>query len=337
MTAILLSDVFNVLIIERQELPRHKSCSGVLIEKSVKMIREHVGEIPGYVQCVPERTTGLSVSTSSDRFDFDDNGLNIIRAEFDHWLAKEAQKKGAEIIEDTNISVIRRGKNVTVEFYQGQAVRELETKLLIACDGINGCSRRLLDMARQKKVITYQKFYNGTIDLDAAKFHAYTSPEFSRYDAWINSKDGMLVIGVIAEKRAVAQQYHKRFIEFLINTENLSISRELGEETWFLPLVVPESDLLFNTGNIFFAGEVAGLLNPFGEGISLALSSAIALAGSCKMHQHNLRQYESIAEGYKNRMSGEVAYMKRQWDFLMRFAPEFKHNIENLLRFSPPR
>lgn len=330
MTAILLSDVFNVLIIERQKLPRSKSCSGILIEKSVKLIREYVGEIPEYVQCIPRKTTGLSVTTSSDTFDFSDNGLNIIRAEFDYWLTKEAQKKEAEVIEEANISGIRRGKNITVEVYQGQDVRELETKLLIACDGINGCSRRLLGVVKQKKVITYQKFYKGTIDMDATKFYAYTSPEFSKYDAWINSKDGMLVIGVIAEKKTEAQHYHEKFIEFLIKTKNLRISREVDEEIWFLPLVVPEPDLVFNNDNIFFAGEAAGLLNPFGEGISLALSSAIALAGSCKMHKHKLSQYDSIADGYKNLMSKELAYMKRQWDFLMRFAPEFQHNIKNL-------
>jgi flavin-dependent dehydrogenase len=85
-----------------------------------------------------------------------------------------------------------------------------------------------------------------------------------------------------------------------------------------------------NSNNIFFAGEVAGFLNPFGEGISIAISSAIAIARSCKTHKHKLSHYDSIADSYKNSMNNELAYMKRQWDFLMSFAPEFKQNIENL-------
>jgi flavin-dependent dehydrogenase len=168
------------------------------------------------------------------------------------------------------------------------------------------------------------------MDMDATKFYAYTSPKYSKYDAWINSKDGMLVIGVIAEKKTEAQYYHKKFIEFLIEIKNLIISREIREETWCLPLVIPDLDLLFNNENIFFTGEVAGLLNPFGEGISLALSSAIALAGSIKKHRNKLWQYDSIADGYEYLLSKELVYMKRQWRFLMNIAPEFRQNVNNL-------
>jgi flavin-dependent dehydrogenase len=329
MTAILLSGIFKVLIVEREKLPRHKSCSGVLIKKSVDLIHEYLGELPEYVHGAPKRTTGLSVITSSRTFDFMGDGRNIVRGKFDYWLTKEALKRGADVLEHADVLRIQRESSITLTVSQGKEIRAIETTLLIACDGINGCSRRLLGVKKQRNVVTYQKFYTATIDIDASKFYAYTSPQFSHYDAWVHAKDGMVAIGVIATKRSEAQHYHARFLDSLTHTRHLRITEAIREETWRLPVVIPEFDLLLNEENIFFAGEVAGLLNPFGEGISLALSSAIALATSCRAQRHNLSQYDAIVEGYTTLLSKDVSYMKRQWDFLMEIAPEFRQNVAN--------
>lgn len=39
-----------------------------------------------------------------------------------------------------------------------------------------------------------------------------------------------------------------------------------------------------NTGRLFFAGEVAGFLNPMGEGISAGMESGHSIAVSVKEH-----------------------------------------------------
>jgi flavin-dependent dehydrogenase len=326
MSAILLSAEFRVLIVERKKLPRNKSCSGVLIKKSIDLIKEYMGEIPDHVQCSPENTTGLSIITSSDKFDFTDNGLNIIREKFDYWLTQEALNRGASLLEQTNVLKINEGPNIKLTVSSEGKSREIVTRLLIASDGVNGCSRRLLGLEKQRKVITYQKFYKATMDIDPSRFYAFTSPRYSKYDAWINSKDGMLVIGVIAANKVEAQRYHSVFIDYLIKTKYLRITEEIKKEIWCLPLVIPGFHTVLNKRNIFFAGEVAGFLNPFGEGISIALSSSVALAKSCIRQKHDLSQYEFISDCYESLMRKELLYMKGQWNLLKNIVPEFWNN-----------
>jgi len=331
MASILLTKHFRVLMLDRCQLPREKSCSGVLIKKSVDLIARHVGEVPKKVRCTPHQTTGLTVITSDRSYDFIDAGLNIVRSSFDFWLAQEACARGAVLTDGAIVTGIVQGEHgVSVSALCSGAQMVFEAKILIACDGVNGCSRNLLGLGPQRKIVTCQKYYRAEIDMDMGRFCAFTSAEFSRYDAWVNTKDEMVVVGSIAGNRVEAERYQAVFAEHLRVSMGLRIFQEVKTELWCLPLVVPEPDLVLNFSNVFFSGEAAGLLNPFGEGMSIGMSSSIALAQACIEHRDSFFRPDAVATAYRERMVDELAYMKRQWGYLRRIAPEFWVNASGL-------
>lgn len=323
---ILLSKNFNVLIIEKCKLPREKSCSGVLIRKSVELIEKYIGMIPESVMCSPFKTTGLTVITSHDSYDFLDQGVNIYRDKFDHWLALEAEKNGARILENTYIKEVEEGDNIKLTISSNGKESIIETKLLFGCDGINGSIRRLLGLKSQEKMITYQKFYTGEIDIDRGRFYAYTSPLFSQFDAWVNSKDEIIIVGVIANRLSLAKKFHETFLRELTKSKGFKISEEIREEAWALPVINDGNKIVINKGKVFLTGEAAGFLNPFGEGISGALTSSIALAKSCIDNKINIQDHNKISEKYKSLIKDEIEYMNRQWNYIKDLSEEFKNN-----------
>lgn len=336
MTAYNLAKNFKVLIVESHGLPRNKSCSGVLIKKSVDIIEKHFGNIPDDVKCIPYITNGITiVDESMLSQDFPDNGVNILRDKFDHWLVQNAIKAGADFIDNTKVIKIDESENEVILTVKGDNVYEINSKIVIACDGVNGTSRMLTNTPKQDKVITYQKFYDAKASIDKSKFYAYISKVFSEYDAWINTKNDCIVVGTIAKTLTKSKYLHDQFISFLKKEINLEIIREIKAEAWCIPLVIPDFPIVLRNKRVFFAGEVAGLLNPFGEGISIALISGLCLSNACiKQKSLELTDCIQIELSYSSSMSNEIEHMKRQWNFLEKFHPYFWNNViqSNLCR-----
>jgi flavin-dependent dehydrogenase len=327
MAAMRLAGRFRVLLLERYPLPRNKSCSGVLIRKSVDLVEKEVGAIPERVCCTPFTTSGLTVITARRTYDFLDAGINVVRASFDNWLAETARERGATLLDEAVVTNLTPDGCVAF-LHKGQR-QSVRAKLVVACDGVNGVSRRLLGVAPQNKVVTFQRFYRGSMDADPARFYAYTSPEFSRFDAWFNSKNGLIVAGSIAATRTEAERFQEVFVQHLSATMGLRIDHIEKSEVWTLPLVVPERGVVFQQGNVLFAGEAAGLLNPFGEGMSIGMSSALALSEACLAGGGNLDP-PALAKDYAALVGPELAYMRRQWGYLREISPEFWENVTQL-------
>lgn len=329
MTAYSLAKHFKVLVVEAHGLPRSKSCSGVLIRKSVDMLEKHFGSIPDDVKCTPYITNGITiVDESMVAQDFSDNGINVLRDKFDYWLAQNSMKAGADLIDNTRVVKIDEKENGVSLTVKGDTVYEINSKIVIACDGVNGTSRMLTNTPEQQKVVTYQKFYDAKASIDRSKFYAYISKDFSEYDAWFNTKNECVVVGTIAKTLNKSKYLHNQFISFLKKEINLEIIREVKDEAWCIPLVIPDFPIVLRNKKVFFAGEAAGFLNPFGEGISIALASGLCLSNACiKQKTLGSTDCAAIEQSYRSSMSNEVEHMKRQWNFLKRHYPYFWNNV----------
>ena len=69
----------------------------------------------------------------------------------------------------------------------------------------------------------------------------------------------------------------------------------------------------YGVGRVLFAGEVAGFLNPMGEGISAGLESGYCAATVIINNEGDIDKIHSI---YKESLSGLQQYMKHQWDLV---------------------
>lgn len=76
------------LLVERHKLPRNKSCSGVLIQKTVDLVRRYYGqEVPPSVMCTPVENRGMIFTDDRGRtFRFEQGGLNIWRSAFSEMV-----------------------------------------------------------------------------------------------------------------------------------------------------------------------------------------------------------------------------------------------------------
>lgn len=315
---------FRVIILERFSLPRYKSCSGVLIKKTLESVEKYYGEkVPDSVTCSPSINKGMIfINDMGKEYSFPQEGLNVWRSSFDYWLAKAAEKSGAKLIGDCSVTKIAQILDtVSVTVKGGE---EIIGKYAIICEGAAGTLKSALTQKKYPHVTTFQAFNRGSVDLDYHYFYAYLQPELSQYDAWFNVKDGHIVLGVSVTDTDKISYYYDNFLNYMEKEHGLKILETVKEEKWLMPLITPEFDLTCGIGRIFFGGEAAGLLNPMGEGISSAIESG-ALAA------------KSIAEGfevprnalniYREKIEPLVIYMKRQWHFTGSIAGSFNKFI----------
>lgn len=311
----------RVLLAERARLPRYKSCSGMLIQKTLRLTERYFGRpVPASVTCAPAENRGMVLTDSRGReYVFPQPGLNVWRSAFDAFLANLAAESGAELRQEcAALSARPRADGVTVTFRGGG---QEEARYVIDCGGAAD-GRRLRDhVPPPPGVLTYQAFYDGRIRLDPHYFHAWLAPELSDYDAWFNVKDHLLVLGVSAMDPHRLPELHRRFLAYLRACHGLELGRMHREEKWQMPRVLPGCPLDHGAGRILFAGETAGFLNPMGEGISAALESGRAAALAVSAHPEDP---EAALSAYRAGTAELHAYMKRQWRLTAALSERFR-------------
>lgn len=202
----------------------------------------------------------------------------------------------------------------------GATVYTEKAKYVIDCEGVIGSVKRKLLKITPPYITTFQTFNDGSIDLDPHYFYAYLQPELSEYDAWFNVKDGQLVLGVSVKNPSNIEMYYERFIAYMQRQHNLIIQKQIKSEKWLMPHIRPKCNIDFGIGRILFAGEIAGFLNPMGEGISAGMESGYHVANAVANHFDDL---DMVYADYKNDTLQLRTYMERQWSFVAGMADTF--------------
>lgn len=313
----------KVLLTEKFKLPRYKSCSGQLIEKTLKLTREYFGSsVPGSVTCSPSENRGMVFTDDKGSVSrFEQSGLNVWRGSFDNWLAELAVKAGAELRDETSaVAAEDNGSEVSMTL-KGRGAYTERTRYVIDCEGAVGALKAKLTGAKTPYILTYQTFNQGKIELDHHYFYAFLQSELSEYDAWFNVKDDMLVLGVAVKNKSKVGDCYAKFISYMEQNHGLNIDKQLNIDRWIMPHIRPGCAVDYGVGNVLFAGETAGFLNPMGEGVSAAMESGYHAAVAVI---NNFGNSESVRSDYKNGAAALHDYMKRQWNLIARMTDTFK-------------
>lgn len=316
---------YKVLLVEKMELNREKSCSGILIPKSIQMVEEEFGEIPHTVFSYPYISRGILLTNENGHvFRFESESYNIWRNLFDQWMAYKARDAGVEFKDSTlALNCEENNDHVVVTFKERRIFSE-KAKIVIVCAGAGSRLKKNIKKISDDFIVTYQTFSRGTIDLDGEFFHAFLDPRFSEYDAWFNVKDDYLVIGVGVKNASGMKNYHHKFLSFLKSRYKAQIRSVEKEEISIIPEIRPGFNVDLGKGRILFSGDAAHLLNPMGEGISSALASGYAAVEAVKSNTHDdIINPENILKTYKKNMKPEIEYMIRQWKLLSTISPRF--------------
>lgn len=314
---------YKVLLVEKFKMPRYKSCSGQLIKKSMDLVQSYYGEsVPASVLCVPTENRGMIFTDDKGKsFRFEQDGLNVWRSSFDKWLADKAVQAGAKVRDNTAALSCEEQNGIMTVTLKCEKVYTEQAKYVIDCEGVVGTLKRKLLGHNSQYITTYQTYNKGSIDLDYHFFHAYLQPELSEYDAWFNVKDNQLVLGVSVKDSSKAEYYYARFISYMKEKHNLRIEKQLKMDKWLMPYIRPSCAIDYGVGRILFAGEIAGFLNPMGEGISAGMESGYHVANAIMQHFDDL---DSVYADYKEKTEALHNYMKRQWNFVANMTDTFQ-------------
>jgi flavin-dependent dehydrogenase len=314
---------YKILVVEKFKMPRYKSCSGILIKKTMDLINRYFGEsTPAAAMCEPTENRGMIFTDDKGKeFRFEQEGFNVWRSSFDNWLANKAKESGAEIRDCTTaLSCDEKDAFVIVTLHGKETYTE-EARYVLDCEGVVGALKRKIIKDTPKYITTFQTFNEGSIDLDPHYFYAYLQPELSEYDAWFNVKDNLLVLGVSVKDAGKIGFFYEQFIAYMEARHHLQIDKQIKAEKWLMPHIRPGCHVDYGVGRVLFAGEIAGFLNPMGEGVSAGMESGYCAACAIANHFDDLKMiyadYQQSSEALKN-------YMKRQWSFVAGMADTFR-------------
>ncbi len=270
----------KTLIIEKRKIPRHKACSGILVPAAVNSLRQTFGPLPGDVMADPSELRALRMHFPGGRtLDVPLGGVLIRRERFDHWLCRSS---GAEIDDGTTIrSFQEQHDHVVVRGTRQENEKwEILCRVLIAADGGTSTVVRALDPGRHEKLDWYtalQESYECRPVLEPGYFHFFAFPEVSLYaSAYV--KDGSLVMEVVASRLDNVTQSMGRFRELLWPQIGVNEAKRVQRLGCRVAYAATKGLFHFGNARVLVAGEAAGFLNLFGEGISSALASG-TLAG----------------------------------------------------------
>lgn len=314
---------YKTLLVEKFKMPRYKSCSGQLIKKTMDLVQAYFGEdVPASTMCTPTDNRGMILTNDKgDSFCFEQEGLNVWRSSFDHWLAGKAAEYGAEVRDHTAALSCEEHDGIVTVTLRGESTYTERAKYVLDCEGVIGSLKRKILKHTPQYITTYQTFNKGSVNLDYHYFHAYLQPELSEYDAWFNVKDNLLVLGVSVKDTSKIDYYYNRFIDYMKRTHQLQLHEQIKVDKWLMPHIRPGCHIDYNYGQILFAGEIAGFLNPMGEGISAGMESGYCAACAISDHFDNS---EILFADYQKRCGKLKYYMERQWNFVAGMSDTFK-------------
>ncbi|MBP0460275.1 geranylgeranyl reductase family protein [Streptomyces montanisoli] len=269
----------RVLLLEKSELPRYKTCGGGIIGPSRDALP------PGFELPFKDRVHAVTFSLNgrltrtrrSKRMLF---GL-INRPEFDASLVEHAQKAGA---------VLRTGATVSRVEQHGPAVPDRRTVAVVLSDGetvlahavvgADGSASRIgahvgVKMDQVDLGLEAEIPVPPTVAEDwAGRIHLDWGPLRGSY-GWVFPKGDTLTVGVISARGEGAAT--KRYMEDFVARLGLA-GFEPSISSGHLTRCRSEDSPL-SRGRVLVAGDAAGLLEPWTrEGISFALRSG-RLAG----------------------------------------------------------
>lgn len=260
----------DVLVMEKEQLPRHKPCGGGLTPKVIKLLNFDLSPIIEDVSygllLTRALTDPIKINTSQPI------AYMTSRNKFDVYLLQKAREAGAQVLENTRIDRIQQTPDRVII---SSSDHEWQGSILVGADGAHSIVGRTFGLASSKKVAKALEVhvplspgsieqYRGTIRVDYGLVP-------SGY-AWIFPKIDHLSMGVgsINPRVKGLPGQLARFVE----AEGLNDQATgVPKRGWTIPLNLSGANV--HNGRILLVGDAAGLANAYtGEGIYQALLSA---------------------------------------------------------------
>ena len=298
------------LLIEKEKLPRVKTCGGALSEYALSNLglklpnslieRECFGARIRYGTCSLESETRerLSVMISRDRFD--------------HHLANCAVDAGAELIEGVRVISTHTGEDcVVVETTEGT----FRSKVVIGADGVNSvCAKNVRPSFTQQETgfaleaeIPASNEHIDDYIFNKVEFHFGVIPKGY---GWVFPKDGHFSVGIGGMGQGLSRPIdaYRDFVKGL----GFDYVKPRGH---FLPIGGLDRKTYAN--RTLLVGDAAGYVDAFfGEGIAYAIASGnLAAETVIDAYQKDNFSETSLASYHKRCIDSFLPNLKYSYTF----------------------
>lgn len=281
---------FSVLVLEKESLPRHKTCSGVLFGQTQELVKAYFGvDTPAEVFCANKYIEADNIrewdtdrgfipyawETEKDGRKFPRTYHNIWRNRFDKWLL---DRSGAEYRDNVKVKgfEVRDGRVEVQGVSPSNESSVFTCKYLVGADGNNSTVRRLLtaqarEQAKPLKLASFQSYYEvtslGSLELDS--WNVFLMPGIGDYILCVHQKDQYLVMHVGGFKGRNLRRSMQQFKEFLTARFDVRFGAHWRDEGCLCQLL----PIFLGEDRVLVTGEAAGFIYLNCEGISAAMDS----------------------------------------------------------------
>lgn len=277
MTALKLAEGgLSVAIIEKETLPRYKTCGGGVGYRARTLLGFDIASVVEQeFKTVKFFMVGEGLDYSVSR-EFPIISM-VMRDQFDSLIVTKAKEKGAVLLENCKVNSLTQIKNgIILHTLDG----DVQSTFVIAADGVLSPVARMVGWEDSRYLIPALEY---EVEVPEKEFVRLSKDV--RFDinfipdgyAWSFPKKNHLSIGVASTKRGKID-LHAYYKDYL---KALGIEKIVSESSHGAQIPIsPRTDGFFKN-NVLLIGDAAGVVDPISaEGISNAIYSGILAAES---------------------------------------------------------
>jgi geranylgeranyl reductase family protein len=268
----------DVLLVDASQLPRDKSCGGMLNEYSQEFLSAF-GQLPEasileprYVNFRYHDWDRKILKPTELSF------LNVDRRGFDDWLIS-LLPDNVTIAGATNLTGFEQDANEVRVQLKNAAEHTVTCGNLVGADGPRSSVRRKLGVGSVGTYVTLQDFCKVEGEIEPYFDCIYMRDIGDEFGyAYVVPKGDVAIVGsVFYPKTKRPYEKHEQVLERL--RAALPLGASVKREAWVALSVRQHGDVVPGSGRVLLAGEAGGFMSPSsGEGISYALNTG-RLAG----------------------------------------------------------
>jgi geranylgeranyl reductase len=288
----------SVLLLEKNDVFGRKVCAGGLTRKDMALldVPDEIIEYKVNKTAVVSRK-GRSGADAPEPFLF-----TVNRVALGTWHKKRLEKTKTEIRINTKVTYVDDKKIIV------NGEEEIGYKYLVGADGFFSVVRKYLGLPQEKKLTGIQYIIPAE-DVDPRLFIYLDSKRFHAWYGWKFPHQGSYAVGCCADPKIVPPPRLKENFKLWLRENDIDVS---NAEYQAYPISYDYRGYKF--GNIFLAGEAAGLASGFtGEGIYQSLVSGQTVARTILDENYASEEMEAVLK--YNRIQERIL------NFLVRSGP----------------
>jgi geranylgeranyl reductase family protein len=295
----------STVIIEKETLPRYKTCGGGFVNRGRKNMPFDISEV------IEQEffTVDSYFNNNATLFKSSKNQpiiTMIMRDAFDNLIVEKAKEFGVTLLENHTLKSIESvDKKSILHTSQG----DISSNFVIAADGVLSPTAKMAGWKKETRKLIPALEYEVEVskeDFDRISTSVRFDIDAVPYGyAWSFPKKNHLSLGVLTTKKGKInlKEYYKKYIE------TLGIKEIIKEEAHGFQIPISPRTDGFVKNNVFLIGDAAGFAEPItAEGISNAILSGKYVA-------------EALIESNLDRDASEKKYLEK---LNIKMLPELK-------------